>query len=490
MHTAEVIKREPHGVSSLQVLPLLGEGIGQPRHSAHPHANRKVLPFNMRSANPVEFRLSPDWDRYSIHDFGGGVPNFSITGRRVDFNQLGEVYPRSQTCLNGVNVGLESIGGDLELALGGLVDLLGKGEGIAGASPSKMPSEYQLCIALDSDEAVGIPAQGGATDIVLFLAPNKTPYFVALNIGHGEIVDSALQETFALVPDQDEQGKYGGVVDAGNALNGANRAALGQKLYDLGSVLQARVHAAKRCSVVFCEGLAALLTTEALKAVAVLSKLLAAGIAVVTGHEVLLDFSAEKPHNECVTFTCGLRPRLDSAPFSIGVEGGAVLPNYSSFDPQKSFGLRASDSRESTNPLVRFLAILRGYCFHDFSRLNHSLQNHVNRGLRILISAQVMPKLHQFVFHFVGSKSGRVSGFKDSSNFFCKRGVLKHVRCFFARLYFYPLAFTQLPKGLNRFAHDKQALFSLSCRVKQRFEFFLRRFIGTLVIGGFFAHEY
>jgi hypothetical protein len=65
------------------------------------------------------------------------------------------------------------------------------------------------------------------------------------------------------------------------------------KLYGLGSVLSARVHAAQRRGVNFCEAFATLIMAEALNAVAVISKFPAVGAAVVAGHEALLDFSAE-----------------------------------------------------------------------------------------------------------------------------------------------------------------------------------------------------
>jgi len=73
-------------------------------------------------------------------------------------------------------------------------------------------------------------------------------------------------------------------------------------------------HVAQRRGVIFCEGFRTLKAAVTLKTVAVFSKLLAAGIAVVAGHEVLLDFSAEKPHNEGVTFMCGLSPALGFSP--------------------------------------------------------------------------------------------------------------------------------------------------------------------------------
>jgi len=284
MNAAEVIKREPYSVGGFQVLPFLREPIGQARHAPHPHSYAQVSSLDMRGANSVKDGLSPLWDRHGVNDFGGRVPNFRLAGIGVDLNQLGKVHAGSQAGVNRVNIGPESVGGDLKTALRGLVDLLGKGEGIAGIAPAKVPSQEQFRIALDGGKAVGVSVLGIARCIVLFFAEDIAPDFITFHVRDRQVVDSAFQKPLALIPDQGEQGKNCGVVDSGEALDGTDGASFNEKLYDLGRVVQARIHATQRRSVVLGEGLAALLTAEALKAVAVFSKLLAAGIAVVAGH--------------------------------------------------------------------------------------------------------------------------------------------------------------------------------------------------------------
>ena len=284
MDTAEVIEREPYSVGGLEVRPLFAESIRQPSHTPHPHADGKVLSFDMGSANPVKFWFSPLWDRHSVNNFGGRVPLFSIAGRGIDFYQLREINPRTQAHVNRVHIGPKAVSCDLESALSGLIDFLSEGDGIAGIPASKVPCQHQLSVPLNGDEAIGIPAHRVAARIVLFLAPDKTPYFVTLNIGHGEIADPASQEPFALLANKNKQGKYRCVVKASKALDRADRASLNEKLNRLGSFFQRGIHAAKWRSMVFCKGLAALITAETLKTVAVFSKFLTAGIAVVTGH--------------------------------------------------------------------------------------------------------------------------------------------------------------------------------------------------------------
>jgi hypothetical protein len=190
-----------------------------------------------------------------------------------------------------------------------------------------VPSEYQLRVALNSDEAVGISAKRITTHVALLFAANKTPYLVALHIGHVEIADAVFQEPFALVARQDEQGKYRGVMYSGKALDCADRTPFREKLYNLSRSIQGRVHAAQRRCMIFCEGLTALLTAEALKTVAVFSKLLTAGIAVVARHyEPCLSLAIGSQWS-CVDSceqSLGFQP-----PFSVGAEGGGFF--FSSF---------------------------------------------------------------------------------------------------------------------------------------------------------------
>lgn len=59
MHPAKIGIGEPQSVSSLQVYPFLAEGVRWSVHPPHPHPNRKILPFNVARATPIEYWLIP-----------------------------------------------------------------------------------------------------------------------------------------------------------------------------------------------------------------------------------------------------------------------------------------------------------------------------------------------------------------------------------------------------------------------------------------------
>src|SRR5437016_568403 len=162
-----------------------------------------------------------------------------------------------------IEVRRKSIGSDLELARCGRFQLLREGHRVSGCSPSEMPRQYQLAVSLDSDEAVGIPALRVASSIALFLALDEAPHLITLNIRHRHVANPGLQESLALLTDENKQGKYRSVVKVGNALNCADGTSLGEKLNRLSCPIEGRIHASKRRGVVFGEGLPTLDASEA-----------------------------------------------------------------------------------------------------------------------------------------------------------------------------------------------------------------------------------
>lgn len=291
---AIVVPSEIQSERGLQVLPLLTESVGKASQSANLHSHGEVLSLDVRCTNPFGIRLAPHGFNRCVHHLGWRIPVFFIGGGGKRFDELAVVYLHSKTGMDCVEVRSEAIGSDLEVSRRGTLQLLREGHRVSRRASSEMPCQNQFCVALNCNKAIGVAAKRIAVQIPPFLTPDKTPYLVALNIRNGEIADSALQEPLALVAYEDNQRKYCGVVKASKTLDCANRASLYEKLNRLSSFFQRGIHAAKRCGVIFGEGFRALAAAVALKTVAVLSKFLAAGIAVVTGH-FDLPFARSKP---------------------------------------------------------------------------------------------------------------------------------------------------------------------------------------------------
>jgi len=73
MHPAKIVKRKPQGIRGLQVFPLLAESVRQPRHPAHSRADRKVLPLDVRRANPGRIGLPQHRLCYDLYNSSQGI---------------------------------------------------------------------------------------------------------------------------------------------------------------------------------------------------------------------------------------------------------------------------------------------------------------------------------------------------------------------------------------------------------------------------------
>jgi len=284
MNAAEVVPKKIQGQSCMEIRPLFRECVRQAREPSNLHSHGEILSFNVGSANPAGLWSSPLWDRNSIYYFGGRISVLPVAGRGIYLYQLGKVNASSQAVMDGIHVRLKSIRCDLESALSGIVKFFREGYCISRCAPPKVPSQNQFIASFDSDKAVDIAAHRVAACIVLFLAADESPKLVTLDIGNSDVANAAFQKPFALFADQGQKRENSSVVKPGNSLYRADRASLAKKLDYFGGVFDGRVHAAKRRSMIFGESLSALITAETLKAVSVLPKFLAAGVAVVTGH--------------------------------------------------------------------------------------------------------------------------------------------------------------------------------------------------------------
>src|SRR5437870_7173368 len=208
---------------------------------------------------------------------------FVFARRSIYLDELREVHPRSKAGVNCIEVRREAVSCNLKLARRGRVQLFREGHRVPLRSPSEMPCQYHLAVSLDSDKAVSIPAFRVIVFLALLFASDEAPHFVTLNVLHWHVANLGLQEPFALLTDEDKQRENCPVVKVSDALDCADRAPLDEKFNRLHRSVERRLHASKRCGVVFGEGLPALDASQALKSVSVFAEFLAADVALVTG---------------------------------------------------------------------------------------------------------------------------------------------------------------------------------------------------------------
>ncbi len=173
----------------------------------------------MRCANLVRFRLAPYWLYYDLYRAGWRVAVFFLRWRSLNLDKLGVIDPRSQAHVNRVKISWECVRRNLKFSARSLIEFLCEGDCVPLRAASEVPRKYELCVALDCDEAIGVSALRVARVIAFFLASDESPHFVALNVRHRHIADLGLQEPLAAVSSQQKNLHNGILVDASDSLD-------------------------------------------------------------------------------------------------------------------------------------------------------------------------------------------------------------------------------------------------------------------------------
>lgn len=248
---------------------------------------------------------------------------FTVGQISIHLHQLRVIDARSQTVMNRFDVGSKSVCGELESSRCSFIQFFDENICISRRAPSKMPRQDQFGVAFDSDEAIGVAAFRVARQIPFFLAPDKSPQFIALHFGYADGADSILKKPLALLANENEQAENRGVVNSREALDCVDGASLDKQFEHANRGIQRRAHGAERRSMFCGESLAALTATEALKPVAVFTELLALCLAVVARHGLSPScLSAGEALDSDFRFESGLRPLLNLAPSSVTADDG------------------------------------------------------------------------------------------------------------------------------------------------------------------------
>ena len=162
----------------------------------------------------------------------------------VDLDELGEVHTVPENHLDGPNVRLESVAGQLIAAPGRSVGQLANKivRRLSGAL-AQVVGEYQLRAALYADKTISIAYFFAVSRglVALFLL-DKTPNLIYFYVMHGEVLDLRHHQGFATLPGQHQQTHERVPVCAGNPLRAANRVAFEQQLQGKNGFVLADVH--------------------------------------------------------------------------------------------------------------------------------------------------------------------------------------------------------------------------------------------------------
>src|SRR5437660_6734573 len=197
MYSAEVVMHEVDRNRRDMILNLLGKCVRKPRETAHPHPHRKILSFNVASADVRRIRVSTDDFHISADAARWRIaPHLFIRWCSVNLLQLRVVHIHSERALDSLKVSLVTVCRYLHATLDAASAILHE-----LFCPSRIPSANEV---RDAEFRIGVycrprpsitPSFGFLFGTnVLCLCTNKTPHLVTLNASDADFSDVSIVE--------------------------------------------------------------------------------------------------------------------------------------------------------------------------------------------------------------------------------------------------------------------------------------------------------
>jgi hypothetical protein len=98
------------------VLDLLGESVRQPSKTAHSHSEAEVRAFDVAGIDVLSLGLASDYVAFAADALSGAVTLLGFRIGPVCFDQLGIVYVPVKHLLDGFQISLQAIAGELDAA--------------------------------------------------------------------------------------------------------------------------------------------------------------------------------------------------------------------------------------------------------------------------------------------------------------------------------------------------------------------------------------
>jgi len=233
----EVVIGEVQGQRGLQVLPLLGKFIRQPREPLAPLAKRSILAFDMRRAAPFHVGVAEYGRLFYFGYFTGAVAGFSAVFRlSIDLDYLAVIHAVRKAGIDGVDVWPETVCRNLEPgSCRRRAELRNEIIGRDLIALAEMPGENQFRVALDPDEGVGVANLAGAGfgwPLVALFFLNKSPDFICLYVGHFDVADVGFKQPFAVFASRQHQVDDRPLLNVRDTGGGPNRISLNEQMED------------------------------------------------------------------------------------------------------------------------------------------------------------------------------------------------------------------------------------------------------------------
>lgn len=234
MYPAEIVMNGVEGYRMAKVIDFLGEPVGKSGKPPHGHSHGEVCSLNIAGGDVFGVWLSgyrcglrSKTDRWAIPDF--------ILRLAVNFDQRGVVDVAPESALDGFQIDLQPVSGQLHPVGETVSQVLHKFIGASSVTLSDEVGNGQLCIGINSHPSPHVTVAEDALFLnrdVLFLSVAELPDFIALNSVRFHTANSAVMEVSARRSQLFQESEDGALGNASHAAGGADGVSLNEGVYN------------------------------------------------------------------------------------------------------------------------------------------------------------------------------------------------------------------------------------------------------------------
>src|ERR1700674_2622506 len=219
MYAAEVEKGHVQVNGGFQVLQRFAEAQTKSRKAPKVCPDGQIGPLDVAGRDSFDLRTPADLDWYSVQNLCRRVPVRPFPMRlTVNLDELCVIHFRTKAILNGGDVGLESVCGDLETASDSLAQIAGKNEGALGIPFANVVGQDQLSFAVNRHPDIGVaPLLRIVGGKMARFGVDKGPQLISLHKSRTNSAYSTVKQAAALFADSQKQGKNRALVCASEA---------------------------------------------------------------------------------------------------------------------------------------------------------------------------------------------------------------------------------------------------------------------------------
>lgn len=236
MDAAEVVVHVEQRDRVHMVVELFRERVSQTGEPPHVHPHGQILPLDMRRAHVRRVRVANNRIDLAADADGGAVTLLGLRVGAIELLQHGVVDVSAKGILDGRQIHLVAVRGELDSVRQSARHILQKLRGASGVARPNKPAQNELGVGINRDEGPRVASirilRRDLRGDVLRLARDERPDFINLHATRRDVADGAVQIGGARRADIRQQAENRAFGNAGQARSRAHRAALDQRRDD------------------------------------------------------------------------------------------------------------------------------------------------------------------------------------------------------------------------------------------------------------------